>query len=160
MATAAQYRVGPSDFFTPGDLEADGDTLNNQVSILDNILSGDQAGKVTQDYWDQFQLWLSSWKSFYSSNLSSYLGAAEASLNDGNRDQLISFETQFGDWANQAKSQGVTLPGSIIVPSTGAKDNLLDQLKNAAGLNNISTGWVLAALVLIAAIVIVPRVLK
>jgi hypothetical protein len=147
---AATYRIGPSDFFTPGDLQADADTLDGQIATLDTALDGNEA--APQDWWDAFQAWRAAWKKFYSSTFGGFFGTLFASFNDANRDQLISFENQFVEWVHQAAAYGAAMPGTTIEPSQGSHDTLGDHIANQAknlGLPS-ATSIVIVALVLIA----------
>lgn len=127
MATAT-YRIGPSDTFLPGDLEADADTLNTQVNELDDSIDGNNA--IPQTEWDGWQLFLSSWKKFYSSSFGGFFTNLATALNDANRDQLIQFETEFSNWASQLGSYGGSVPGGVIGVSSGAQDTLGNLIRN------------------------------
>lgn len=127
MATAT-YRIGPSDFFTPGDLEADADTLNTQINQVDDAMDGNNA--IPQNLWDGWQDFLSSWKKFYSSSFGGFFTNLETALNDANRDQLIQFETQFGNWTSQLAPYGVSVPGGQIGVSAGSQDTLANHVRN------------------------------
>lgn len=145
---AATYRIGPSDFFTPGDLQADADTLNSQVQTLDLVLDGNEA--APQTWWDAWQAWMSEWKKFYSSTFGGFFGALFASFNDANRDQLISFENQFAAWAQQAAGYGAALPGPTLEPSQGSHDTLGDHVAKQTAALPSATSIVIVVLVLIA----------
>jgi len=150
MGTAT-YTVGPSDFFTPGDLQGDADLLNSQVTGLDNALNGNEA--APQDWFDGWTAFQASWLKFYSSTFGGFLTDVMAALNDGNRDTLISFENQFATWATQATSYGAGLPGPTIAPSTGSGDSIAKQLAPLEGLLPSGTTLVIIVLVLIALVV-------
>jgi hypothetical protein len=151
---AATYRIGPSDFFTPGDLAADADTLNEQIHALDDALNGNEA--APQDWWDRFQAFMATWKKFYSSTFGSYFADVLASLNDGNRDQLISFENQFAAWAQQAAGYGAGLPGPTIAPSDGSGDTLAKQISKEVG-GILPSGVTLVLLVLVIVAIVFRR---
>jgi hypothetical protein len=147
---APQYRTGPSDVFTPDDLAADAATLNNQINALDNL----DWTKPSDALFNAFFAFKAEWRTWYSSTFSGWLGAFGAALNDGNRDELIQFETRFGSFAAQyAAESGNTLPGGVVAPSTGAKDTLGQQLANQLQplLPSLDMSKVLIAVGLIAA---------
>lgn len=124
---APSYRIGPSDVFAPEDLSADAATLNNQINALDNL----DWTNPTQALFDAFFAFKAEWRTWYTSTFSGWLGAFGAALNDGNRDELIQFETRFGTFATQyASESGNQLPGGVVAPSTGAKDTLGQQIAN------------------------------
>jgi hypothetical protein len=154
MATAT-YRIGPSDVFTPGDLAADADTLNGQVTSLDAQVEGNDS--IDQSDQDQWTAWLASWKSFYSDHFGGFFTNLFTSLNDANRDQLIQFETTFGNFATQFSSAGASVAGGVVAPSTGSKDTIGDQLnqqlKDAPSGLLPSGATVIVVLVLVAFIV-------
>lgn len=126
-AAAATYRIGPSDFFTPGDLKADADTLNGQVEDLDNQIEGNESVDSTEvEQWVAFQ---GRWGAFYTSNFGGFFSSLLTSLNDANRDQLIQYEKDFGNFAAAFAPSGVALAGGLVQPSTGSKDTIGDQLK-------------------------------
>ncbi len=124
---AGMYRIGPSDLFTPGDLLADANTLNGQMNALDSL----DMTKVSQSFFDGWNAFIQEWRTFYSTNFGSWFSAAEASVNDSNRDQLIQFETRFSSWATQYQTEsGGALPGGVVNVSTGAQDTLGAQIRN------------------------------
>lgn len=138
MAAAGTYRVGRSDFFTPGDLKADADALNAQVHALDDAL---QAPSSAPDSWfDSWNGWYAGWWSFYKSTFEGgYLSNLAAALNDSNRDELVSHEQQFETWAKQAADYGVQLPdGGRTAPSSGSGDSLSNHLAGL-GLPSLQT---------------------
>jgi len=121
---APTYRIGPSDIFTSGDLAADAETLNSQVNSLDDQ-NWDKPDQALFDGWTAF---MSEWRSWYRGTFFNFLGAG---WNNGNRDQLIQFETRFGTFAaDYARQSGNNLPGGVVAPSTGTKDGLGDLIKN------------------------------
>jgi hypothetical protein len=124
---AATYRIGPSDVFSPGDLQADANTLDTQVEILDAQIEGNTA--VPADYVDQWVAFQGQWKAFYANEFSGYFSALLASFNDANREQLIAYEKQFAAFASKSGSFGAQVIAPVE-PSTGAKDTLGDLLKN------------------------------
>lgn len=117
------YRIGPSDFFTNEDLKADALTLNSQIDLLDD----QPFEKVTEEWFDAWMAFRSEWKRFYSGTILG--GIFGPAWNNGNRDQLIQFEERFKVWAAEYAVQvGGSLPGGIVVPSTGTKDTFGDHL--------------------------------
>jgi hypothetical protein len=117
---SSSYRIGPSDFFTSGDLQADGATLNGQVNRLDDA----DLSKPSAEWFDAWNAFVVQWRAFYKS-----LGFFSA-INDSNRDQLIQFEHRFNDLASQYQdATGDTIP-DIVNVSTGTKDTLGDQVLN------------------------------
>ncbi len=124
---APEYRIGPSDVFTPGDLSADAATLNNQINALDDL----DWSKPSEELFNAFFAFKAEWRTWYTSTFSGWLGAFGAALNDGNRDELIQFEIRFGTFATQYKAEsGNDLPGGVVAPSSGAKDTLGQQIAN------------------------------
>ena len=114
------YRIGPSDFFTPSDLLADANTLNDQI----NRLNDQNWDKPSQGLYDGFQAFLSEWRKFYSD-----MGFWSA-LNNGNRDQLVQMETRFGVFVSKYEQEsGVEVP-DVVSPSSGTQDGLGQQLRN------------------------------
>lgn len=131
MATAT-YRIGPSDFFTGGDLAADADTLDQQASDLDAQVEGNE--QVDQNLHDQWGAWLTSWRSFKSDHFGGFFSNLLSALNDGNRDQLIQFEKTFANFAQQFQSTAqVNLAGGIIQASSGSGDTIGAQLNQQLG---------------------------
>ncbi len=127
MGTAT-YRIGPSDVFLPGDLRADAATLDGQVQ--QEVAALASSSSVPTDVADSFSAWVISWNQFRSANFDGFFSSFFSSLNDSNRDQLISFENQYGTWRSQIASYGTTPPGPEIEPSTGSGDTLGAQLGN------------------------------
>ena len=157
---APAYRIGPSDFFTPGDLQSDADTLDGQIRALDAAIDGNDS--IPQDQWDQFAVWMSSWKKFYSSSFGSYFTDAITALNDANRDQLIQFENAFQSWVSLFAQSGVTFPGAVIQPSQGSGDTLgaqlnkqLEPVAKTLGISAVSI--VTIAVVLVVVLFVVRR---
>ncbi len=138
MGTAATYRVGRSDFFTPGDLAADADTVNAQADALDTALDGNTTSP--QEWWDAWNVWRAQWRYFYKQNFSGgYLSDVAAALNDSNRDDLVRYETQLEEWIKQADGYGASLPsGSRVQPSSGSGDSIDNHLKGI-GLPDLNT---------------------
>jgi hypothetical protein len=144
---AATYRIGPSDFFLPGDLKADAELLNSQVDALDASIDPLQASDTFRDGWEVFRR---RWKDFFDDHFGGYLSSVWASLNNSNRDELISFERQFVSWSTEAKQQGIDPPGPTIEPSTGTADTFgahLNQQIKDAGLPDLSTLLIGAAII-------------
>jgi hypothetical protein len=159
MATAT-YRIGPSDFFTPGDLSADADTLNGQVTDLDGQVEGNES--IDQASMDQWTAWLATWKAFYSSEFGGFFRNLFTALNDANRDQLIQFETTFGNFATQFSAAGASIAGGVVAPSTGSKDTvgdqLNDQLKDAPNIGlSASTKLLIAGVLIVAVLFMVKK---
>jgi hypothetical protein len=130
MATAV-YRVGRSDFFTPGDLEADASTLDAQVTQLDNALDGNE--QAPSDWWDGWNSFVAQWRGFYGQTFKGkgFFGSLLSALNDSNRDELVSFETRFDTWNSQAANYSAALPaGSHTGVSEGSGDSLSNHLKD------------------------------
>lgn len=103
----AEYRVGPSDFFTPGDLHADADTLNGQVDALDAVYEsggGDPSADL-QDAWARFT---AQWHAFYRSAFGSFWDDLATAVNNSNRDQLIQYEQRFEALRVQMASAGIS----------------------------------------------------
>jgi hypothetical protein len=143
MPATATYRIGPSDFFTPGDLSADADTLNGQVEELDAQLDEGDPPVEFQDQWTHYQ---TSWATFYKAHFGGFFSSLFTALNDANRDDLIRYETQFGDFQRQAKAYGAELVAPVG-PSSGSGDTIGRQLE-AQGLPSTTTLVVLAAAVI------------
>ena len=143
MATAT-YRIGPSDFFTPGDLRADAATLDSQVQGLDAVLA---TGNVPPDFHDSWLSWVTRWNTFRADHFDGFFAGFFAALNDSNRDELISYENQFQQWRSQAAGFGQTPPGPDIEPSEGAGDTLgkhaANQLSGLPSLSSVT--WILVA---------------
>jgi hypothetical protein len=150
---APSYRIGPSDFFTPGDLQADSRTLNDAVNRLDDS----DWTKPSQALFDAWTSFIPEWRGFYTGNFLGWTDAFLASLNDSTRDQLIQFETRFLDFVAQYQQQtGIALP-DVVQPSTGAKDTLADHLKNQLGplVPSLDSGKLLLVVGLVVAGVVV-----
>jgi hypothetical protein len=127
----AVYRVGRSDFFTPGDLAADADTVDAQVTALDVSLDGNE--QAPQDWWDNWNAFVADWRGFYSKNFkgNGFFGNLVEALNDSNRDQLVAYETRLDTWASQAAGYGAGLPdGARTSVSSGSGDSLNNHLSN------------------------------
>jgi hypothetical protein len=151
VATAT-YRVGPSDFFTPGDLASDASTLNDQVTALDAQVEGnDQIDSTALDQWTAF---LGTWKAFYASEFGGFFTNLFTALNDANRDQLIQYETTFGNFATQFASAGAQLAGGVVAPSSGSKDTLGAQAAaQTAGLPSLSSNKIIVIVALLIVLV-------
>lgn len=121
----ATYRIGPSDTFTSGDLEADAATLDRQMTLLDD----QPMEAVSDEFFDGWNAFRAEWKKFYADVfLNSFWGAG---WNNGNRDQLVQFENRFATWSAQYTTESNrSLPGGVIAPSTGTKDTFGDHLGN------------------------------
>ncbi len=124
MANGA-YRIGPSDFFTSDDLLADANTLNGQMNSLDN----QDMTKVSQSFFDGWNAFLQEWRAFYKNTFGGLFNVS--AWNDSNRDELIQFESRFGNFVMQyTHESGGSLPGGVVNPSTGAQDNFGAQIRN------------------------------
>lgn len=145
----ATYRVGPSDFFTPGDLSADADTLEGQVSALDRQIEGNEGASV--EFSDQWTAFLTSWRAFYNAHFGGFFSTFFSALNDSNRDDLIRYENQLGAFEAQAQGFGASLVAPVD-PSTGSKDTIGDQLA-AQGLPGVSSFVLIAAAVVVVLLV-------
>lgn len=146
MGAAGQYRVGPSDFFTPGDLDADARALNDQVVALDNSLDGNRVPPT--DWFDAWNVWQNKWKFFFKETFGGgFFGDLFAALNDSNRDELVSWEKQFETWASQAAGYGSELAaGARIEPRVKSGDSLDNHLEGL-GLPSLNTLALLAAVI-------------
>lgn len=150
MATAT-YRIGPSDFFSGGDLSADADAVQAQIEVLDRELSGNEG--APPDFLDQWTAWEGQWRAFYTQHFGGFFSNLFSALNDSNRDDLIRYENQLATFIDHSKAFGADVVAPLT-PSTGAKDNLGDQLR-AQGLQlpSISTIVLLAVAVIVAMLV-------
>lgn len=135
----ATYRIGPDDFFTGGDLQADAKTLNSQVQGLDRVVSDVPNGdpRLTDDMFASWAGFTSIWNSYYQMNWATSGDIANffAALNDGNRDQLIQLEERFADLAARLKAAGIDSAAVNVAVSLGAPDTvtrLLADLDSAA----------------------------
>jgi hypothetical protein len=152
---AAQYRIGPSDTFTPGDLAADADTLDGQISVLDLASDGNEG--VTEQLFTTWDLWKLKFRAWKADNFGGFLSDLTTALNDSNRDQLVAYENEFVNFAQQFQAAGVQIPGSIVQPSSGSQDGLWNHLKNALG---VSTGELVLALVgIVVAIALAKKII-
>jgi len=142
MPATATYRIGPSDFFTPGDLSADADTLNGQVEELDSQLDDGEPSPEFVDQWTHFE---TAWRAFYSDHFGGFFSSLFTAFNDANRDDLIRYENQFADFQRSAKAFGAELVAPVG-PSSGSGDTIGRQLE-AQGLPSTTTLVVLAAAV-------------
>ena len=109
-SSSPKYRVGASDFFFPGDLKADADTLDAQIMTLDDSTTANPL--IAGDWLDSWLAWMNGWKRFW-------VDVGFFSITNGTRDQLISYESQFAAWYQQAQQQGASTPGPLIEPSDG-----------------------------------------
>lgn len=125
---SAAYRVGAVGLFLPSDLGADADTLAAQVVALDDALSA-HGGQVSVNG-RAFLLFENDWNAFYANTFGSFVADLTASLNNGNRDQLVQFEARFEALANALESEGVgitdrvTPRGPEVSPFAGLTDSL------------------------------------
>ncbi len=111
---AATYIVGPSSLFTPSDLKADADTLQAQVLSLSSQMETAQLPQNIQDAW---ALFVGQWRPFYDGNFGGFFRNLFTSLNDGNRDQLVQFETRFASIAASVNDAGVDTVGTDVAPN-------------------------------------------
>lgn len=121
------YRIGPSDFFTGGDLEADASTLDAQVATLDAELEGNES--IGQDFQDQWTVWKASWAIFYDDHFGGFFSSFVSALNNSNRDDLIRYENQFSEFERSARELG-SIVLAPVVPSTGTQDTFGDHIKD------------------------------
>lgn len=159
-AISATYRIGPSDFFTPGDLAADAKTVDDQVGELDRQIEGnDQVDQTLVDQWTVFH---QEWTAFYAAQFGGFFTNLFTALNDSNRDQLIQEETKLAAFAAQFQAAGVAqLAAGVVQPSTGSGDTLGKQAANqldtgGSGLAS-KTLWIVGGLI---ALVLVWRLVK
>lgn len=146
------YRVGPSDFFTSGDLSADAQTVQSQVQILDSQLTGNEL--VPVDFADQWTSFERQWGAFYADHFSGFFSTLLTAFNDANRDDLIRYESQLAAFQERAAAFGAQ-NYAPVGPSSGAKDNIGAQLA-AQGLPS-TTSILLIAAALVAVIVVLKK---
>ncbi len=159
-STTPTYRIGPSDFFTPGDLAADAQTLDGQVDELDTQVEGNtNVDQTLQDQWTAFH---TEWKAFYADNFGGFFTNLFTALNDANRDQLIQEETKFSNFAAQFAQAGVaSIAGGVVAPSAGSGDTIGAQTAaQLKGLPTPSTSTIVIVVVAIVVLVIVWKVVK
>lgn len=149
--TTATYRIGPSDTFTGGDLKADADTLQGQVTDLDNQVEGNE--NLDSNDVEQWVAWQGKWAAFYTQSFGGVVTNTLTALNDSNRDQLIQFEKDFANFATTFQPQGVTLAGGVVQPSTGSGDTLGAQLAAQLAGTGLSSTTIIVILLLVAFIV-------
>lgn len=149
MGTAT-YRIGPSDFFTPGDLTADANTVQAQVDVLHQLVNGNES--VPPDFSDQWQAFETHWKGFYADHFGGFFSSWFSAFNDANRDELISYENQLQAFQAQAQGFGANIIDEVG-PSSGSGDTLGRQAgAQLAGfpLPSLSTVVVLAVVAIVA----------
>jgi hypothetical protein len=152
MGTAT-YRIGPSDFFTPGDLTADANTVQAQVDVVNQQVTGNES--APSDFVDQWNAFETHWKGFYADHFGGFFSSWFSAFNDSNRDELISYENQLAAFQKQAQGFGADIIAPVA-PSTGAGDTLGAQLGKqlaGAGLPSISTLVVLAVVGIVAFVI-------
>lgn len=151
-ALSPKYRIGPSDFFTGGDLAADAATLDGQVDELDTQIEGND--QVNQNLADQWTAWHAQWKAFKDDHFGGFFSNLLSAFNDSNRDQLIQFETQFANFAAQFQQQGLAgIAAGVVQPSAGSGDTLGAQAaaQLGPGAGGLATkGIVILVLVIVA----------
>lgn len=142
---AAVYRVGRSDFFSPGDLQADAETLNRQILTTDNLLEDDHAVPTAEfDAWNGFY---AEWLHFFKDHFVGYFDTLLSSLNDSNRDQLVAMEERFEAFMTTFEGYGFGLPeGSRTKPSSGSGDSLDNHIKGL-GLPSLGTVGIVAGII-------------
>lgn len=113
----AEYRIGPTGLFTPGDLHADADTLNGQIQALDDAKSS-HGGRLSPTS-IAFLKFLNEWNQFYYNTFGGFFDDLAAALNNDNRDQLIQFENRFQVFASDLSKEGIVVPGGIIQTPKG-----------------------------------------
>ncbi len=149
---SATYRVGPSDVFSGGDLQADAATLDTQVEALDAQIEGNEAAPI--DFVDQWVAWQGTWKTFQAQHFGGVFSSFVSALNDSNRDDLIRYEGQFASFAAQAKSFGANVIAPVTV-SGGTHDTLGDLLKNqTSGITSLLPSSTTLVVLAVAAVVV------
>lgn len=143
---AATYRIGPGDFFTPSDLAADADTLNSQVNALDDSLNGNETAPTS--WWDQWNVFVSRWRGFYTSNFGGFWSNLSTALNNDNRDQLVSYERQFQTWADQARGYGASIGGGVIQEAEPPTNHILPDLPSLGSVSIVLVLVIIALVVL------------
>lgn len=138
----ATYRVGPSSgflglgtsftqllsgggapaTFSPSDLQADADTLNGQVALLDAAFQA--AGGVTpgSDLVNAWVLYQGDWAAFYADHFASWIDKQLTAWNDSNRDQLVQFEERFATIRDRMKALGVDTASEDVNPNLPTDD--------------------------------------
>lgn len=151
----ATYRIGPSDTFSGGDLQADAATLDAQVEALDAQIEGNEAAPPA--FVDQWVVWQGQWKAFEAQHFGGFVSSFLTALNDANRDQLIQFENQFASFASAAAGFGASVVAPVTI-SSGSGDTLGNLLKNQTGgigsLLPSSTSIVVVIVAIIVALVV------
>jgi hypothetical protein len=147
--SAATYRIGPSDFFLPGDLAADANTVDLQVTALDAELTAlDGVPVAFHDAWTAYE---GQWRAFYADHFGGFFSNFLSALNNSNRDDLIRYENQLATFQDQAKAFGADTIAPVT-PSEGTQDTISAHLgKQLPDLKSVSGIVVLvaAAIVLI-----------
>ena len=160
------YRIGPSDLFTGADLKADAITLNSQVSAISRVIQDipqgtDPLGADLEVSWASFE---SQWDSYFQNTFATSSGFDDflTALNDGNRDQLIQYESRFADLHEQIKAHGVDSAAVNVAVSLGAPDTVTHLIADidAAAKKLLPFGLGLGAFLIIALVVwyiVIPR---
>jgi len=160
------YRIGPNDFFTGSDLKADAVTLNSQVSGMSRVIqdlpqNSDVLGADLETTWASFE---SQWDSYFQNTYatSNAFDNFLTALNDGNRDQLIQYESRFADLHEQIKAKGVDSAAVNVAVSLGAPDTVTNLIADidAAAKKLLPFGLGLGAFLVIAFVVwyfVIPR---
>jgi hypothetical protein len=146
---AATYRIGPSDFFSSADLEADAKTLSGQVAALDN----EDWTAPAEDTFDSWWAFLSEWKTWYTDTfVNNWIGAG---WNDSNRDQLIQYERRFLSFADLWQKQtGRQIGFPLVQVSSGSGDTLGAHLRDQLNPASPSFSWMAAAVALVVALIV------
>jgi hypothetical protein len=152
----ATYRIGPDDFFTGGDLRADAYTLNSMVQAVEQVVGDVPAHdpRLSEDLFTAWAMFTAQWNPSFAADWDN-AGSASTfllALNDGNRDQLIQFESRFADIYSKLKAAGIESSYVNVELSTGAPDTakrLVEHFQSVAkSLGLGSLGWVAGMLVL------------
>ncbi len=162
----ASYRIGSNDFFTGADLKADAVTLNSQVTAISRVIQDipqneDPLGKDLELSWVGFE---SQWDFYFQNTYQNSSGFEDflTALNDGNRDQLIQYESRFADLHDQIKAKGVDSAAVNVAVSLGAPDTVTHLIADidAAAKKLLPFGLGLGAFLIIALVVwyiVIPR---
>ena len=150
---APKYLIGPSDFFTGGDLAADAKTLDGQVDELDTQIEGNEA--IDQTLVDQWTAFHAEWKGFFADEFGGFFRNLFTALNDSNRDQLIQYETTFNNFYAELQKYNVGLSGGAVAPSSGSGDTLGAQAaEQLGGASGVATKTIVIVVLVIVALLI------
>lgn len=153
----ATYRIGPDDFFTGSDLRADAYTLNSMVQAVERVVGDVPVGdpRLSEDLFGAWASFTAQWNPYFGAEWDGVgdLSAFFSALNDGNRDQLIQYESRFADIYSKLKAVGIESSYVNVELSTGAPDTakrLVEHFQGVAkSLGLGSLGWVAGMLVLV-----------